>query len=254
MMTSELQGSNIPDGAVVFEPLQPKVVLGVGAHPDDLDFMAAGTFAVWAAQGAKIYMLILTDGSKGTADPTVNAHDLIAKRQDEQRAAAQKVGITDVYFMAYEDGALEVTMGLKQDIVRYIRHLKPEVVCAFDPSMVYAPQRGFINHPDHRACGQATLDAVYPLARDHLSMPALAREGLAPHKVSTVLLSNLNTHNFAVNISTTIDTKLQALHAHVSQTAGQDQFLEQQRRYAAAAGEQYGYAYAELFVRIDVRD
>jgi LmbE family N-acetylglucosaminyl deacetylase len=119
--------------------------------------------------------------------------------------------------------------------------------------MVYDAKRGFINHPDHRACGQAVLDAVYPLARDHLSFPELLQQGLEPHCVSTVLLSNFEKHNFSIDITETIDTKLEAIGAHASQL-GKDpeRTLSEHKLRAAEDGKPYGYGYAELFVRIDI--
>ena len=233
--------------------LQAKTVLGVAAHADDLDFTAAGTIAKMAANGAEVYYLILTDGSKGSADIFAGNQDLAKRRRDEQCDAAKALGVKEVFFLGYEDGRLEVTMELKRDIVRYIRRLQPQVVIAFDPSMFYDAEQGIINHPDHRACGQATLDAVYPLARDHLSLPELFNdEGLEPHKVTTVLLSNFERHNYSVEINDMLDKKLQAIACHVSQVADTAEILTRFTERAVRAGEPDGYSYAEQFVRIDV--
>ncbi|MEJ0073518.1 MAG: PIG-L deacetylase family protein [Candidatus Saccharibacteria bacterium] len=198
-------------------PLNPKSFLCVAAHPDDMEFGAAGTVAKFVAGGAKGYYLILTDASKGTADRTIEPKQLTALRQEEQRAAAGILGLEKVFFGDYEDGALEVTQDVKRDIVRAIREVKPEVVITMDPSFIYSAEYGFINHPDHRAAGQATLDAVYPLARDHLSFPELLKEGLEPHKTATVLLTNFEKHGFLVDITDHMETKLKALGAHASQ-------------------------------------
>ena len=237
----------------IVQDFSANVALGVAAHPDDLDFSASGTIARLAGAGVDIYYLILTDGSKGSAERKVSREDLIATRQAEQRAAAQVLGVKEVFFLQNEDGLLECKPHIKREIARYIRQLKPEVVLAFDPTMIYDAKRGFINHPDHRACGQAVLDAVYPLARDHLSFPELLQQGLEPHNVSTVLLSNFEKHNFSVDISETIDMKLSAIEAHASQLGNDPQSrLEENRLRAAEDGRPYGYGYAELFVRIDI--
>lgn len=232
--------------------LNPKVVLGVAAHPDDLDFSAAGTMAAFAKQGASMHYLILTDGGKGTADMNVSSEQLISTRQDEQRAAAAEVGCHDVEFLAYPDGGLEVTLAVKRDIARTIRRVKPDIVITIDPTMVYSAERGFINHPDHRAAGQATLDAVFPLARDHLSFPELLDEGLEPHKVRTVLLTNFEKNDYCVDISGTIEQKMSALAAHVSQIQDIPATQSRMRELARKLGEQAGYEYAECFVRIDL--
>ncbi|HEX8226710.1 MAG TPA: PIG-L deacetylase family protein [Candidatus Saccharimonadales bacterium] len=232
----------------------PKVALGVAAHPDDLDFGMAGTIARWASKGCEIYYLILTNGNKGSSDPDCDPAELIRCRQEEQRAAAQKLGVKDVYFHDYEDGMLEVTMDLKRDIVRAIRRVRPEAVLTMDPGMLYCAERDFVNHPDHRAAGQATLDAVFPLARDHLSFPEIARdEGLAPHKTATVLLFNMERSNYAVDVSEHIGQKMDALAAHVSQMQDLQLVQDRLKSYASDAGEAIGADYAELFQRIDIR-
>lgn len=235
-----------------FTQLSPKIVLGVAAHPDDLDFGASGALAAFAAQGASVYYLLLTDGSKGTADKTLAPKELIKTRQTEQRAAIQAIGAKDVQFLDYPDGELTVSMDLKRDIVKAIRTIKPDVVITMDPSVLYSAERGMINHPDHRAAGQATLDAVYPLARDHLSLPELFADGFEPHKVSTVLLINFNQSNFIVDVSDTIDLKMAALEAHASQMPDLQKTQNMMRDVAAQIGATSGYDFGESFMRIDI--
>ena len=152
-----------------FEPLKPKIVLGIAAHPDDLDFGAAGTMAYYATQGAAVHYLILTDGSSGSEDKTMTPERLTKIREEEQKAAVMAIGGKDVTFLGYPDGQLEVTMALKRDVVKVIRTIRPDLVVTMDPSVLYSAARGMINHPDHRAAGQTALDCVFPLARDHMS-------------------------------------------------------------------------------------
>jgi LmbE family N-acetylglucosaminyl deacetylase len=233
------------------EPLHPQVVLGVGAHPDDLDFIAGGALASFAAEGAQVYYLILTDGSRGSADLHADGQALVATRKAEQDAAVTATGAAGSEFLDYTDGQLEVTMELKKDIIRVIRKLKPDVVITFDPSMLYSATQGYINHPDHRAAGQATLDAVFPLARDHLSFPELLAEGYEPHKVKTVLLNNFEKQDFFIDISQTMDAKVAALAAHASQMPNMPAVETMVREMASDAGGKIGSRYAEGFVRID---
>lgn len=235
-----------------YEALQPSIVLGVAAHPDDLDFGAAGTMAAFAKQGAEVYYVILTDGRNGTSNRDLSAQNLITTRQQEQRNAARALGVKDVFFLDYVDCELANTTELKKDIVRYIRQLKPEVIVTMDPTLVYSARYGMINHTDHRAAGQATLDATYPLARDHLAFADLLAEGLQPHKVKTALLINVDQHNFAVDITDTIDLKLQALKAHASQMPQDGQPQKWVSDIAKDCGKQYGHTYAEAFMRIDI--
>ncbi len=234
-------------------PLQADVVLGIGAHPDDLDFMAAGSLALLANQGADVYYLILTDGCKGSEDPDITPQELAARRREEQRQAAQRAGVKDVLFLTYADGELEVNQQLKKDIVRVIRQIRPDVVFAMDPTMVYSLEQPSINHPDHRAGGQAALDAIYPLARDHLSFPELlTEEQLQPHKVLTILLTNFDRQNYYIDITTTIEAKIEALRAHSSQIKDMAAIENKVRSVAEADGQRPGYQYAEGFVRLDI--
>lgn len=237
---------------VEYPELKPNVVLGVAAHPDDLDFGAGGTMARFAQQGADVHYLILTDGSAGSSDRNISPVELVKMREAEQRDAVKAVGGKGVEFLGYPDGRLEVTMDVKRDIVKGIRRVKPDVLVIFDPSMIYSAQRGFINHPDHRAASQAAMDAVFPLSRDHLSFPELMAEGLEPHITPTILLVNFNEHNFFVDITGTFDKKLAALAAHASQIPDMPAVAERMRQLARADGAEAGMELAEAFVRIDL--
>ena len=235
-------------------PLVPKVVLGVAAHPDDLDFGAGGTVAALAKQGAEVYYLILTDGSSGSSDRTTTPARVRDARRAEQRAAAGTLGVREVFFCDFPDGALENTQAVKQEVVRIIRQLRPDLVITLDPTEVYSASAGLINHPDHRAAGQAALDAVYPLARDHMAFPQLLAKGLEPHTVATALLIQFGQEhtNFGVDITTQFDKKLAAMQAHASQFADHSALDAWLRGHAQEAGKLYGHTYAEAFVRIDI--
>ena len=235
-----------------FLPLTPKVVLGIVAHPDDLDVGAGGTMAAFARLGAEVHYLILTDGSKGSDDLTVTSEELTSIRHQEQRDALKILGGKNANFLDYPDGELEISMALKKDIVKSIRTIKPDVVITLDPTLVYSTKAGIINHPDHRAAGQAVLDAVFPLARDHLTFPDLLAEGYQPHKTPTILLINFDSGNFAVDITETFELKKSALSAHTSQFGdleGSTWLKDMAKRH----GEKAGYELAESFVRLDIR-
>jgi len=234
-----------------FPPLEPNIVLGIAAHPDDLDVGAGGTLAHYASLGAEIHYLILTDGGKGSDDPSMTSARLTDIRHKEQQAALEIIGGKSITFLDYPDGELEVTMELKKQIVKSIRTIKPDVVITMDPTVIYSAAKGIINHPDHRAAGQAVLDAVFPLARDRLTFPDLFEAGYKPHKTATVLLVNFNENNFAVDITHTFSTKVKALKAHISQFGNLD---DRGWIYTMALneGEKNGYELAESFVRIDV--
>lgn len=244
----------VTQDALVCQTEVPEVVLGVAAHPDDLDFGSAGTVAAWAAKGAEIYYLVLTNGNKGSADLGADPAALTETRRAEQREAARILGVRDVFFCDYEDGCLACDMDVKRDIARVIRKVRPDAVICMDPTMVYDVQRGFINHPDHRAAGQAALDAVYPLARDHLSIPELYKEeGLQPHNVAVVYLINFQNQNTFIDITDTFEMKMQALAAHGSQIPDLGNTEALMRDVAETAGKKCGVRLAEGFLRIDVR-
>ena len=236
-----------------FEPLTPKIVLGIAAHPDDLDFGAAGAMAYFAEQGAAVHYLILTDGSSGSSDKTMTPEQLTKIREEEQKAAVKEIGGKGVTFLGYPDGQLEVTMALKRDVVKVIRTIRPDVVVTMDPSVLYTASRGMINHPDHRAAGQTALDCVFPLARDHMSFPELYAEGFEPHKTKTILLTNFEKSNFYVDTTKTFPKKVAALRAHASQIEDVDRVAGFMKQLASLTGEKAGYELAEGFVRIDIR-
>jgi len=229
--------------------LKPKVMLGVAAHPDDLEFGASGSVAKWVKDGVEVHYLICSDASKGSDDRTLTSAKLIELRRDEQREAAKILGVKSVTFFDYEDGQVEASPALKRDIARQIRRIKPDTVVTQDPAMLYLADLGIINHTDHRAVGLATMDAVYPLARDHLSFPELEAEGFQPHKVKDLLLTSFENHNYYVDITDTFETKLKALAAHASQV-NVPAVRSRLEAMSKTMGERGGYKLAEGFIRL----
>jgi LmbE family N-acetylglucosaminyl deacetylase len=198
------------------EDYVPASALVVVAHPDDAEFLVAGTAAKWARAGATVTYAIVTKGDKGSDDPAMTPSRLTAIREAEQRAAAEILGVREVLFMGYEDAYLQHTLRLRRDLTRLVRKYRPEVVVTFDPTTRFLADM-YPNHPDHRACGDATVDAVFPSARDRLTFPDLLSDGYEPHAVSQLWLGGSNTPNVWVDISETLELKRQALAAHPSQ-------------------------------------
>lgn len=232
--------------------IKGKVILAVGAHPDDLEFGCSATIAKWVSEGATAYYLIVTDGSKGFEDHTLANEELIKTRYREQKQAAKVVGVKKVFFLNFIDGELVNSLVVRKEIVRIIREIKPDVVFTMDPTLVYDEERGFINHPDHRAAAQATLDAVFPFARNSRTFPELLDLGFATHHVKTVLLNNFRKANYFVDVSSTLDKKLAALDCHQSQGDNGDDVDKWVIESAERNGQQAGCKYAEGFVRIDL--
>ncbi|MEX2008355.1 MAG: PIG-L deacetylase family protein [Candidatus Spechtbacterales bacterium] len=228
----------------------PKSVLAVFAHPDDMDFSSSGTMVKWAAKGADITYLVCTDGSKGSDDPKMTPAKLARLRTKEQQEAAKILGVREVLFLGHKDGELVGDYKLKEDITKVIRHKQPEVVVTLDPTFVYSTARGFVNHSDHRAVGQAAIDAVYPIARDRLNFPHHEKAGLMPHKVKTLLLVAFEGAEHFEDITKTFDAKLRALQAHASQVP--EGFEQRVRQRAHAVGKKPGFRYAEGFKKIEL--
>jgi LmbE family N-acetylglucosaminyl deacetylase len=174
---------------------------------------------------------------------------LIRIRRDEQIRAGKVLGLKGVFFLDHNDTELVPDLRLKKEIVRYIRKLRPDLVVTMDPTLVYS-KRGFVNHTDHRAAGQAAIDAVFPMSRDRLTFSELEREGLKPHKVDTLYLVNFDDHNEVVDISKTISLKLKALECHKSQISKGS--LGWVKRMGQMIGKEKGYRFAEAFVKLDL--
>lgn len=222
----------------------------VFAHPDDAEFGSAGTVARLTGDGKQVVYVVVTDGSKGSSDPTMSPDTLLKLRQDEQRAAAAVLGVTDVCFLGFEDGMLEPTLELRKAISGAIRRYQPDVVIAQSP-LRDLTLGVFAQHPDHLAVGEATFGAVYPAARDRMTFPELLAEGLEPHNVREMWVAGTPNADYFVDVSKTIQLKIDALRAHASQTGGRDVHVFVPER-AHQVGEPQGLEYAEGFKRIQI--
>jgi LmbE family N-acetylglucosaminyl deacetylase len=232
---------------VLIDPPAPASVLVVMAHPDDAEFSAGGTLAKWIRSGTRVTYCLCTNGDKGSADPTLNSAEVARIREMEQRAAAAVLGVADIVFLGNPDGALEATLELRRQVVEVIRRVRPEAVISPDPTRHYGPT--FVNHPDHRAAGEAALAAVFPSARDPLMFPEMVRDGLAPHRVAQLFIANPSDVTCLVDISETIELKIAALREHRSQVTEERlrAFIPQR---AAEMGKLGGLEAAEGFAHI----
>lgn len=190
-------------------------VLVVAAHPDDIDFSAAGTIAAFTEAGIEVTYLIVTPGDAGGFDPAVPRADIPGIRQAEQTAAAKQVGVSDVRFLGYPDGRVVPTLELRRDIARVIREVRPERMLVPNPERTYQRMAG--DHPDHRAVGSAALDAIYPDARNPFAHPELAAEGLEAWTVREIWLVGGPRPDHFPEVTATFGRKVAALRQHVSQ-------------------------------------
>jgi len=226
----------------------PKIAMSIQAHPDDQDFTVAGTLAKWAKAGCKIISVIVTSGDSGSNDTTKGADykPVLAKlREGEQQAANDVLGISETVFMRYPDGELVASLALRKDLARLIRIYKPDVVVTGDPAGWFYGN-GYINHPDHRAAAEAAVSAVFPSAGTRLIFTDLLEAGYEPHDVSRLYIHGSEKNDTWIDISETIEIKIEALKKHASQldTHGIDKWM---RDWAKEDGKEKGLDFAEAF-------
>ena len=230
---------------------EPYHVVVTAAHHDDIEFGVAGSVARWIRdEGASVTYVIITDGGSGSNDPDISREQLIAMRREEQIKAAAAVGVTDIRFLDYPDGALQATLELRRDITRIIRQTKAYRVVLQDPTTVFV--RGhYINHPDHRAAGEATLYAAFPSAETRPIFPELLDEGCEPHKIGELYMCLTMQPTHYMDISCAIEQKLAALGAHVSQIGAGEDFDNGAGKWVRQGnhegGKQVGVEYAEFY-------
>lgn len=230
--------------------------LVVMAHPDDVDFGAAGTIAGWTDAGIAVTYAIVTDGDAGGFDRAVDRSEIARIRQHEQREAAAAVGVTDVRFLGYPDGALEVSDGLRRDLSRVIRQVRPRRALIQTPEWNLDFIAGAC-HPDHQHAGEAALRAIYPDARNPFRFAELlADEGLEPWSVEEVWFGATAAPEHAVDITAQLDRKLTALAAHESQfPQGSAAVLDRVRQFTADIAAGHGLppgSHAEHFKVVSI--
>ena len=232
------------------EPAPPARALVIAAHPDDIEFVCAGTIAKWVRAGSDVRYVLATSGDAGTHQFGVTREELATRREEEQRAAARAVGVEEVVFLGYRDGEVTPSLALRRDLVREIRRFRPQIAICFDPTRLYVGG-SYINHPDHRAVGQAALDALSPTAAMPLSFQEQVEvEGLAPYRVRHILVASTHHPDTWVDIAETIELKVEALRKHDSQLDGRRDYEALIRQWATNTGAEVGLQYAESFMQI----
>jgi LmbE family N-acetylglucosaminyl deacetylase len=233
------------------------VYLVIAAHPDDPDFGVAGTAAALSRDGHEVHYLMLTSGDAGSEDPSVPPTELVRVREAEQEAAGRILGLSGVHYLRYPDGELEPSIEVRKAIVRVMRKLRADIVLCQDPRALVDDDSTYLNHPDHRAAGQAALDAAFPAAGNPSAFRDLLAEGLKAHKIQEVWLyfTGAQHVNHFVDITETIEQKIAALEAHVSQIgdwASSGGLRREMLKWAedTASRHQLDYRYAEGFQRI----
>ncbi|MEM9562339.1 MAG: PIG-L deacetylase family protein [Actinomycetota bacterium] len=223
-------------------------ILCIAAHPDDLDFGCAGSVAAWGAEGHEVVYCLVTDGQAGGFDNTISRDEMAEIRRREQTEAAKRVGVTELHFLGFPDGAVEATLELRKALARVIRIVRPERVVTQSPERNY--DRVYASHPDHLATGEAAMNAVYPDSRNEFAFPELLDEGLEPHTVPELWLVGGPDPNEYVDTTDWIEAKIEALLCHESQMQRPDEMPKMMREWgqgmAAAVGLPDGHT-AERF-------
>jgi len=213
-------------------------ILVITAHPDDVDFGAAGTIANWTDAGIEVVYCIVTDGDAGGFDTSIPRTEIGPMRREEQTAAAKQVGVDRLVFLGYLDGRLEPTLELRRDLARVIRQVRPQRVVCQSPERNF--QRIFASHPDHLAAGEAALCAVYPDARNDFTFTELADEGLRAWAVREVWIMGGPKPNRVVDVGAQVERKIQALLCHASQHPDPAGMEQRVRGWLAASAEAHG--------------
>jgi LmbE family N-acetylglucosaminyl deacetylase len=246
-------GVNVPDDpapgvSVPDDPSGQGAVLAVFAHPDDAEIAAGGTLARWATEGRAVHLLVLTNGDRGSEDPSQDRVELARMRAAETEGAGKVLGLSGSRVLDVHDGELENSTEVRAQIVREIRRIRPAVLVTCDPTTWFYGNRYF-NHADHRTAGAAALDSVFPGAGNPLFFSEQLAEGLQPWKVPQAWLSWTVEPNHDQDVTGFLETKLAALAAHRSQVEGDllgffDQWLPLE---AEEAGRRIGVRHAEPF-------
>jgi LmbE family N-acetylglucosaminyl deacetylase len=238
---------------VALDAQEPDRILVITAHPDDVDFGAAGSVAAWTATGVHVTYCVVTDGDAGGFDEAVPRAEIPGIRRAEQTAAAREVGVTDLIFLGYPDGRVEATLDLRRDLARVIRQVRPDRVLCPSPERWW--ERVFASHPDHLAVGEAALCAVYPDARNPFAFPELMEAGFQAHVVREVWMMASPRGDTFVDVTATFDKKVAALRAHVSQETDRDgQLADRLRDWLSVNASRAGWAegtLAESFFRLE---
>src|SRR4029453_13245091 len=232
------------------------------------EFMCGGTVAAWVNEGTDVHYCVVTDGSAGSNDPGMTREIMRPIREREQRAAADVLGVASVSFLGFVDGELQVDLDTRRAVTRVVRRIRPEVLVAPDPSRLWFANRD-INHWDHKQAGTLALCAVMPDAPSRPQFPELLDEGLEPFEVPNLWLASEDADTY-VDISKTLEAKLESLRAHESQGTGDaldwgrggapevggggGSPLAWARERARELGEEGGFEYAEGFKTFDLRD
>lgn len=223
-------------------------VLVIVAHPDDIESWCAGTVGLFTSAHKQVAYVLCTSGDKGSGNADLTTRQVATTREAEQIKAARILGVSSVTFLRWPDSEVEPTLILRRELVRQIRRQRPDLVITHDPAPPYRL------HPDHRAVGRATLDALFPCARDPLTFAEqIKNEGLQPHTVPEAWLFATEEPDLWIDIVDSLPHKIAARLAHASQHTDPHELERSWHRRARDVGKAVGLAAAEAFKYVDLR-
>ena len=219
----------------------------VAAHPDDLETLCGGTVAQLVTNGVKIFSVNCTLGDIGAQDASLARPALASTRLKETEDASKILGISQTFNLGHHDGELLPDLNVRAQIARLYRITQADTLWTFDPFWT-----GQI-HPDHRATGQAALDAYMP-SKMPLYRPEQLNEPIADlGKIERVFLFSTDRDpDVFVDVTAVYPTKLAACQAHVSQFPNGEASLEWMKELDKRQGEKINVTYAESFKQINV--
>ncbi|HCK65060.1 MAG TPA: PIG-L family deacetylase [Anaerolineae bacterium] len=220
--------------------------MSIHAHPDDQEFSIGGTLAKWSKAGCEIISVTITSGDSGSNDATKDGKykpELAKLREVEQQTANDVLGVKHSVFLRYPDGELQPTLTLRKELTRLIRQYKPDVVLAGNPEAWFYGNE-YVNHPDHRAAAQAATEAVFPSAGTRLIFTDLLEAGYEPHNVKRLYIHGTDKPDTWIDITETIDIKVEALKKHASQVPV-DEVEKWMKDWAKEDAKDKGFEYAE---------
>ncbi|OGO21097.1 MAG: hypothetical protein A2Y54_00625 [Chloroflexi bacterium RBG_16_51_16] len=231
---------------------KPQNILVILAHPDDPEFFCGATLARWTADGHTVSYQLLCCGDKGwnpKSPAGLTSDELCGLRRAEQTNAGRVLGIKEIHFLDYQDGLLVPDLNLRKEIVRIIRKFKPDILVTCDPQNLFATYG--LNHPDHRAAGQAVLDAVFPAAGNLFYYPDLLVEGYEPHSVKEVWVSLTNQPDVTLEVTEYWETKIKAVLQHTTQVQDETELVKRLRSRRTPDSSDENPRYVEKFKRIN---
>jgi LmbE family N-acetylglucosaminyl deacetylase len=238
----------------VLQPTEIERALVITAHPDDVDFGAAGTVAVLTDAGVEVTYCLVTDGDAGGFDLTIPRPQMAEMRRVEQTRAAKEVGVETLIFLGHGDGRVVADLTLRRDLSRVIRQVRPQLVLTQSP--VRDLNRIYASHPDHLAAAEGTIAAVYPDSRNPFAYPELIDEGLAAWTVPEVWVMGGPTPAVTVDVTEQVDRKMRALLCHETQHVDPAGTESRVRAWMLDTARQFGLPEgrsAEAFQVVDTR-